>query len=246
VLRPLRGDVFAAVLLAEAGRFRAGEVFRFAVPLRVAEDFTFFVVRFRVADAFLVADAAADLVRPAVAERDLAFGRAGLRCFLTALTAAPETAPRTVPTTGRPTALPATAPATAPPRVLPAVLLTASAPFSSLSWSSMPLSTLEVCCAKRTRKAYPKFRRRKTVSRQRRQTEASIPASPQRLRCGVVEAIQVLLLQADFRRELGVDQHLEAAIDHALGVEGHRFGVHGIRYALVLHHLLEDAVAVGA
>jgi hypothetical protein len=114
-------------------RFLVAEVFLFAVPLRVAADPAFAAVRFRVADVFL----AAGLLRGA-ADADLVFGRALLR-FLAAFTAAPETAPRTAPTTGRPTTLPATAPATAPPRVLPAVLFTASASFSSLSWSSMPL-----------------------------------------------------------------------------------------------------------
>src|SRR3990172_5711867 len=42
-----------------------------------------------------------------------------------------------------------------------------------------------------------------------------------------------------------VDDDLEAAIDHPLGVEWHRLGVHA-GDTLVLHDLRHDTVAVGA
>src|SRR5262245_61667614 len=41
-----------------------------------------------------------------------------------------------------------------------------------------------------------------------------------------------------------LDHDLEAAVDHALGVEGHRLGVHRLRQALILHDLGVDAIAV--
>src|SRR5262249_30367818 len=52
--------------------------------------------------------------------------------------------------------------------------------------------------------------------------------------------------QADRVQTLEVDHSLEAAPDHALGVEGHCFGIHHLGKTLVLHHLRVDAVASGA
>ena len=49
------------------------------------------------------------------------------------------------------------------------------------------------------------------------------------------------------RRELDVDDDLEAAVDHALGVEGHVLHVlraHHVGQARILHHLRVDAVTV--
>src|SRR5712691_12492172 len=42
----------------------------------------------------------------------------------------------------------------------------------------------------------------------------------------------------------GIDQDLEPAPEHALAVERHRLRVHHLRYALVLHDLGVDAVAM--
>src|SRR5262245_55964640 len=50
----------------------------------------------------------------------------------------------------------------------------------------------------------------------------------------------------DWRYGLEVDHSLEAAPDHALGIEGHRFGIHHLGKPLVLHHLRVDAVTSGA
>ena len=45
---------------------------------------------------------------------------------------------------------------------------------------------------------------------------------------------------------LQVDQHLEAAIDHALDVEGHRPLLHHLLHARVFHYLCVDAIAMGS
>src|SRR5688572_32682575 len=46
--------------------------------------------------------------------------------------------------------------------------------------------------------------------------------------------------------DLGVDQNLETAVDHALRVEGHRLRIHHVSQARVFHYLRVDTIAMRA